>query len=83
MADGDTPPVATANEYRHEDGTTEVVYVVEDGRVLTIREYPDTEAFERSVADAAYLGEHRGVAELPGVSEMRGLQNDADPDGED
>ena len=56
-----------ADHYRHEDGTTEVVFAVEDGRVLSIREYSNTETFRRAVADAEFVGEHEGVAELPGV----------------
>ena len=58
-----------ADHYRHVDGTDEVVFAVEDGRVLAIREYASVEDFERAVADAEYVGTHEGVANLPGVEE--------------
>lgn len=56
-----------ADSYEHPDGTREVVFHVADDRVLTVREYPDREAFAAGVADAAYAGQHEGVADLPGV----------------
>lgn len=79
MRNDDTPIVSPAAHYRHDDGTTEVVYVVEDGTVLTVREYPEVEAFERAVADARYLGEHEGVADLPdlGTQQERTEEDDA------
>lgn len=58
---------AKADHYRHEDGTDEIVFAVEEGRVLTIREYPDTVAFERAISEAEHVGTHEGVAGLPGV----------------
>lgn len=70
MEDDDHPPASKADQYRHTDGTTEVVYALEGGEVLTIREYQSVDAFERRVADAEYLGEHPGVADLPGVGQM-------------
>lgn len=59
-----------ADHYRHGDGTDEVVFAVEDGHVLAIREYKSVEAFERTVEDAEYVGTHEGVADLPGVEEF-------------
>ncbi|NEU56228.1 hypothetical protein [Halorussus sp. MSC15.2] len=56
-----------ADHYRHDDGTDEIVFAVEEGRVLAIREYRSVEAFERAVGDAEYVGVHEGVADLPGV----------------
>lgn len=70
MEDADHPAVSKADEYRHTDGITEVVYALEGDGVLTIREYRSVEQFEEAVADAEYLGEHPGVADLPGVGEM-------------
>ena len=65
---GDTPASPTsADQYRHDDGTVEVVFEFEDGRVLTVREYPDVDTFDEHVEDATYVGEHEGVAALPGV----------------
>lgn len=60
-----------ADSYEHPDGTREVVFHVEDGRVLTVREYPDREAFRAGVAGATYAGQHAGVADLPGVEAFR------------
>ncbi|MFC6838517.1 hypothetical protein [Halomarina ordinaria] len=76
--DGESPEgeePRTADHYRHPDGTTEVVYAVEEGRILVVREYESVEAFERAVADARYLGLHEGVEALPDVSEF---EDDAD-----
>ena len=56
------------DEYSHDDGTTEIVFMSEDGRVLTFREYPDAESFERTVAAAAYRGVNEDVASLPPAS---------------
>ena len=56
-----------AAEYRHDDGSVEIVFAVDDGRVLTVREYPDEETFESETESAAYVGQHEGVSDLPGV----------------
>lgn len=56
-----------ADWYRYDDGTEEIVFAVEDGAVLTVREYGSVAAFEAAVADAASLGTHEGVEDLPGV----------------
>jgi hypothetical protein len=53
------------DEYSHPDGTTEIVYLTEDGRVLTLREYPSTSAFTDAVGPAAYRGINDAVASLP------------------
>ncbi|ELZ46335.1 hypothetical protein C464_10988 [Halorubrum coriense DSM 10284] len=66
MADsGDSPTKAA--QYRHDDGSVEIVFAVDDGRVLTVREYPDEETFETATGSAAYVGQHEGVSDLPGV----------------
>lgn len=59
--------VTEAAEYRHEDGSAEIVFAVEDGRVLTVREYPDEKTFEAAVETATYVGHHEGVAEVPDI----------------
>lgn len=69
--EGSEEPVTEAAEYRHDDGSTEVVFAVEDGRVLTLREYPDEAAFSDAVESATYVGQHDGVAELPDVEAFR------------
>lgn len=53
------------DEYTHSDGTTEIVYLTEDGRVLTLREYPSASAFNETVDAAAYRGINDDVAALP------------------
>jgi hypothetical protein len=63
--DSDKP--RKADHYRHDDGTDEIVFAVEEGRVLAVREYRSVEAFEAAVADAEYVGSHDGIADLPGV----------------
>lgn len=60
----DETPVE-GDEYSHSDGTTEIVYLTEDGRVLTLREYPSTSTFRRTVESAAYRGINDDVAALP------------------
>jgi hypothetical protein len=66
MSDPDRS-VTPAAQYRHPDGTVEVVYALEEGAVLTFREYPDESTFDAHLDDAEYLGEHPGVAALPGL----------------
>jgi len=56
-----------ADHYQHGDGTDEIVFAVEEGRVLAVREYRSVEAFEAAVADAEYVGTDDDVADLPGV----------------
>ena len=59
--------------YVFDDGTTEVVYVREDGRILTIREYPSDTAFQQVAEEAEFTGTHEGVASLPDVEEFQDL----------
>lgn len=56
-----------------DDETTEVVFELADGRVLTVREYPTRTSFERAVADAAFDGTHAGIASLPDVDTFQDL----------
>jgi hypothetical protein len=60
-------PVTKAAEYKHDDGSVEIVLAEEDGRVLTLREYPDEATFDAATGSAAYVGQHDGVEELPDV----------------
>ncbi|VTT88136.1 hypothetical protein DM2_1470 [Halorubrum sp. DM2] len=60
-----------AAEYRHDDGSVEIVFAVDGGRVLTVREYPDEETFEAATEGAEYTGQHEGVSDLPGVEAFR------------
>jgi len=63
--------VTEAAEYQHDDGSAEIVFALENGRVLTVREYPDEAAFRDAVETATYVGHHDGVADLPGIEAFR------------
>lgn len=66
----DPEDTSKGDEYRHTDGTREVVFALADGRVLTVKEYPDGEAFDAGVADATYVGVEDDIADLPDAVEM-------------
>ena len=51
-------------EYHYEDGTVEVVVTVSDGRVLTLREYPDEDAFDQATTTADQRGTNPLIEEL-------------------
>jgi len=61
------PRLERGRSYEHADGTVEVVFATEEGRVLTVREYPTTEVCLRTLADADYRGTNEQVLDLPGV----------------
>lgn len=65
MVDDESVRPTKGDQYEHPDGTLEVVFAVEDDRVLVIREYPSTETFEDAVEDGRFEGTHEGVASLP------------------
>ncbi|WP_246988171.1 hypothetical protein [Halorientalis marina] len=60
-----------ADQYDHPDGTLEVVFAVEDGKVLTIREYDSVSQFERNTSEATYAGSHHGVLNIPDLESFR------------
>lgn len=64
--------VKKAAEYQHDDGSVEIVFAVDDGRVLTLREYPDEATFDAAKESATYVGQHEGVEDLPGVEAFQG-----------
>lgn len=68
--DEPSPAPTKGDHYRFPDGTTEVVYAIEDGYVLTIREYQRREDFSRAVDPAEYVGVHDGVAALPDIEAL-------------
>ena len=53
-----------ADEFEHPDATREIVFVVEGGRILSVREYIDHERFRAAIADATYVGKNEAVAAL-------------------
>jgi hypothetical protein len=72
-------PATKAAKYQYDDGSVEIVFATGQGRVLTVREYPDDESFEAEIDAATYVGEHAGVAELPPVEEFMS-EDDQDAD---
>lgn len=64
------------DQYAHDTGVTEVVYMRDDGRVLTFREYPDVDAFEEAVVGAAYRGINEDVAALPDAAAFADVEPD-------
>lgn len=67
----DDPPIK-GDQYHHPDGTREVVYLLEDGRVLTFSEYPSVETFEAAMENAVYHGLNEEVVDLPGLDAFEG-----------
>lgn len=55
----------TGDCFRHPTGATEAVYAVVDGRILTIREYPDAHTFARHNGEAHYEGVDQRLADAP------------------
>lgn len=64
-------PAARGAEFRFDDGTIEIVFETTAGRVLTLREYPTHDSFERAVERASYHGLHEQVADLPDIDAFR------------
>lgn len=56
---------AKGDEYKHPDGTVEVVFAKNDGCVVVFKEYKTVEQFDAAVEDAAYQGVNEEVAALP------------------
>lgn len=68
------------DEYAHPDGTTEIIYMVRNGRILTFREYTSVERFQDAVEDAAYRGINDDVAELPPAESFETEPSESDDD---
>lgn len=68
--------VQRADAYEHPDDVYEVVFAIEDGRVLSVREYPTRESFAQAVAGASYRGTDSDVANLPDVSAFESESQD-------
>ncbi|WP_435361973.1 hypothetical protein [Haloarchaeobius sp. DFWS5] len=67
MVGEDTFEPTKGDEYTHDDGTREIVFLVEDGRVLSVREYDSVSLFNDTIDDATYRGINHDVASLPEV----------------
>ncbi|MFC6724292.1 hypothetical protein ACFQE1_07875 [Halobium palmae] len=59
------------DDYRHRDGSREIVFETSEGRVLTVREYPSVDAFRDAVEGAEHVGVDPDVAGLPDVDGFR------------
>lgn len=66
---------AQGDEYHHADGTVEIVFAVEAGRVLTVKEYPNTDSFVGGTSNAKYKGLNQDIIDLP-PAETFGQQDD-------
>jgi hypothetical protein len=62
--------IERGDEYRHDDGSREIVFETAEGRVLTVREYPSIDAFRAATGQADYMGVDADVADLPDVKEF-------------
>lgn len=68
--DSDPESPAKGDEYALPDGPTEIVFLIEDGHVLTVREYESVDAFEETVSRGRYLGTREDVLSLPDAEEF-------------
>ncbi len=66
----DNEPPTKGSQYRHDDGTVEVVFATEGDRVLTVREYPTRDLFEAAIGAAVDDGTNRHVSELPDLTDV-------------
>jgi len=69
-SDPESDSPAKGDEYALPDGATEIVFHVEDGHVLTVREYGSVDAFEQSVSRGRYLGTREDVLSIPDADEF-------------
>ena len=67
-------PPEKGDQFRHPDGTAEVVFATAEGRLLTVKEYADDAAFRRGIADAEAAGRHEGVRSLPDAEAFDDLE---------
>jgi len=69
-SDPESDAPAKGDEYALPDGSTEIVFHVEGGHVLTVREYASVDAFEQSVSRGRYMGTREDVLSLPDADEF-------------
>jgi hypothetical protein len=68
--DPESESPAKGDEYALPNGSTEIVFHVEDGHVLTVREYENVDVFEESVSRGRYLGTREDVLSIPDADEF-------------
>jgi hypothetical protein len=69
-SDPESEAPAKGDEYALPNGSTEIVFHVEDGHVLTVREYESVDAFEASVSQGRYMGTREEVLSIPDPDEF-------------
>lgn len=69
-SDPESEAPAKGDEYALPNGSTEIVFHVEGGHVLTVREYESVDAFEQSVSRGRYLGTREDVLSIPDADEF-------------
>lgn len=81
MSENDQNTPEKGSQYRYDDGTVEVVFTTEDGRVLTVREYPSVGTFETATESASDAGIHESIAALPDVESFAEEIESSDEEG--
>lgn len=71
------------DEFRYSDGTVEVVFAIEGGHILTVREYTSEDHFEAAIDDATYAGTNPEVEALPNVDAFSDMAPTSPKDGGD
>jgi hypothetical protein len=69
-SDPESESPAKGDEYALPNGSTEIVFHVEDGHVLTVREYESVDAFEETVSQGRYMGTREDVLAIPEPEEF-------------
>ena len=70
----DSDSLTKGDQFRHPDGTVEVVFATAEGRLLTVKEYPDEETFRQGITDAEPAGRHEGVSSLPDAEAFEDME---------
>lgn len=68
--DPDSRSPEKGDEYALPDGSTEIVFLVEDGHVLTVREYESIDAFREVASRGRYVEMREDIRSLPDVEEF-------------
>ncbi|WP_144797960.1 hypothetical protein [Halorubrum depositum] len=80
-SDPESEAPAKGDEYALPNGSTEIVFHVEGGHVLTVREYESVDAFEESVSRGRYMGTREDVLSIPDPEEF--ADPESTPGGEE
>jgi hypothetical protein len=83
--DGDSEDeLVRGRQYRYDDGVAEAVVANEEGRVLSVREYPDEEQFREAVSGAVTTEFNEVLANIDAEAIMGEVREDTrtDPAGD-